>query len=101
MPDVGVEPAKLRRLAQLDRVTRPKKWDIEVILEVARARRKQDDPAGQSQRLAEVVGDEQHGLALALPNFQKRLMHLKLGMGVERAERLVHQQDLGLENKGA
>ena len=55
----------------------------------------------QRQRLAEVVGDEQHGLALALPDLEQGLVHLELGVGVERAERLVHQEDLGLHDERA
>ena len=52
--------------------------------------------SAKGQRLAEIVGDEQHGLALALPEAQQHRMHVELGVGVERAERLVHQQDLRL-----
>jgi hypothetical protein len=40
------------------------------------------------------VGDEQHGLAVAGPQLEQQVAHDLPGLRIERAERLVHQQDL-------
>ena len=47
----------------------------------------------EEDRLLDVVGDEQHGLALALPDAEQHFLHQRAGLVVERAERLVEQQD--------
>ena len=52
-------------------------------------------------RLLDVVGDEQHGLALALPDAEQQFLHQRAGLVVERAERLVEQQDLGIVGERA
>ena len=62
--------------------------------------RHQDDAVGKGQRLAEIVGHEQHGLARVLPEIEQHRMHVELGVGIERAERLVHQQDFRLRDQG-
>ena len=51
-----------------------------------------DDPVGQEQRLVEIVGDEKHGRAVALPQADQLLLQRLAGQGVERAERLVQQE---------
>ena len=101
VPDLREQLGILRRLAQLHGIARPREVDLEVGLHAARPRRHQDDAVGQGQRLAEIVGDEQHGLALALPQAQQHRVHVELGVGVERAERLVHQEDFGSGNQRA
>ena len=96
MPDMGEQLGIARRLAQGHRVARARQVDVEDLLDPAGPGRQQDDAVGERQRLAQIVGHEQHGLLLALPDIQQHLVHVELGVGVERAERLVHQQDLGL-----
>ena len=59
----------------------------------ARPRRHDHDAVGQRDRLLQIVGDEQHRLAVGVPQFQQQIAHDLPGLGVERAERLVHQQD--------
>jgi hypothetical protein len=51
-----------------------------------------DDPIGQQQPLVDVVGDEQHGLAILSPQALDLVLQGRAGQGVERAERLVEQQ---------
>ena len=63
-------------------------------LDAARARAHDDDAAAEEDRLLDVVGDEQHGLALALPDAEQQFLHQRARLVVERAERLVEQQDL-------
>lgn len=59
----------------------------------------QDDAAAERHRLVEVVGDEHDGLAeLGLQLAQLRL-HVAADQRIEGAERLVHQQDLGIRRQ--
>src|SRR5882757_1763816 len=39
------------------------------------------------------MGDEQHGLALTLPDAEQQFLHQRAGLVVERTERLVEQED--------
>ena len=57
------------------------------------------DAVGERDRLFEIVGDEQHRLAVGVPQFQQQIAHDLPGLGVERAERLVHQKDLGIADQ--
>src|SRR5207248_2054936 len=54
------------------------------------------DLARQEHRLGDRVGDEDHGLAGLFPQPQQLLVEVVAGNLVERAERLVHHQQLGL-----
>ncbi len=42
------------------------------------------------------MGDEQHGLAVALPDVEQIVLQPRSGVRVQRAERLVHQQHRGV-----
>ena len=64
-----------------------------------RARRHDHDAVRQRDRLLEVVGNEQHRLAIGAPQLQQQIAHDLPGLGIERAERLVHQQDLGIADQ--
>ncbi len=66
-------------------------------LDAARARRHHGDAVGEIDRLLHVMGHEDDGLGCALPDAQQLRLHQASGLGVESAERLVHQQDLGIE----
>jgi hypothetical protein len=48
--------------------------------------------AAHEHRLVDVVGDEEHGLALRFPDAQQQFLHQLARLVVERAEGLVHQQ---------
>jgi hypothetical protein len=63
------------------------------------ARRHDHDAVGQRDRLLEVVGDEQHRLAVGIPQLQQQVAHDLPGLGIERPERLVHQQDFGIADQ--
>ena len=67
-------------------------------LDLARPRRHHRHPFGEIDRLLHVVGDEDHGLGRALPDAQQLGLHQRAGLRVERAERLVHQQDARIES---
>ena len=45
-----------------------------------------EHPIGQSQRLGDVVGDQQGGKALVLPDALQQALHLDAGQGVERTQ---------------
>ena len=70
-------------------------------METARPRRHDDDAPGEIDGLVDVVGDEHHGAALAAPGREELVLQPHPRQGVERAERLVHQQDLGIDRIGA
>src|SRR4029077_19372010 len=57
-------------------------------------RRHDDDSIGERNRLFEIVGNEQHRLAVRAPQLQQQVAHDLPGLRIERPERLVHQEDL-------
>ena len=57
--------------------------------------RHEHDAVGEEDRLHYVMGDEQHGRVRLLDDADHQLLHLPLGLGVERAERLVHEENRG------
>ncbi|SHO66781.1 hypothetical protein SAMN02745172_03440 [Pseudoxanthobacter soli DSM 19599] len=67
----------------------------------------QDDPSvmednravGQQQGLVHVVGDKEDGWRMNRTEIAQQLMHRDLGQGVERAERLVGQDQFWLAHK--
>ena len=69
-------------------------------LAVASAAAEHDDPVGQLEGLVDVVGDQQHRGGLGLVDVQEQVLHLHPGQGVQRAERLVEQQDAGVAGQG-
>src|SRR5262249_11960726 len=56
---------------------------------------------GQVDRLVDVMGDHHDGLAGCLPQAQQFVLHHLARLGVERAERLIQQQDLWIVSKRA
>ena len=70
-------------------------------LDAAGPRRHHRDAVGEIDRLLHVVGDEDHGLGRALPDAQQLGLHQAARLRVERAERLVHQQDVRIEGERA
>ena len=59
------------------------------------------DLVGQVDRLLDVVGDEHHGLLEVAPELHQPFLHLQLGLRIERAERLVEQDHVGVEQQRA
>ena len=45
------------------------------------------------------MGDEQHRLAVGVPEIEQQIAHDLPGLGVERAERLIHQEDLRIADQ--
>ena len=70
-------------------------------LDAARPRRHHRHAVGEIDRLLHVVGDEDHGLGRALPDAEELRLHQAARLRIERAERLVHQQDFRIEGERA
>ena len=64
-------------------------------------RRQQQDAVADLDRLGNRVRDEQHGEFRFLPQHQQLVLHALAGQRVERGERFVHQQDVGLHRHAA
>ena len=58
-----------------------------------------EDPVGEHDRLVDVVGDEQDRRAVARAQVAQQGVHPDAGERVERAERLVEQQQLGVADQ--
>ena len=56
---------------------------------------------GEQHRLVEIVGDEQDGLFGAGMDLQQLALQRLARLRIERAERLVHQQHLGIDGERA
>lgn len=61
----------------------------------------QDDARGEKQCFAEIVGDQDDGLAEATGEGAEFALELGAGDGIERAEGLVHEQNGRIGRKGA
>src|SRR5262249_44820749 len=86
VPDALKQLAVARRLPHPDGIPRARKIDVEHVLDPPWTRGKQDDPVGERERFTEIVGYKEDRLLFALPDAQQHLMHVDLGMGIERAE---------------
>ena len=56
---------------------------------------------GEEHRFLDRVGDEDDGLAALAPDPQHFQVHLLARQRIQRAERLVHQDQLGIVDEGA
>ena len=55
----------------------------------------------QVDRLLDRMRDQHHRLALGRQHLQQQVLHRRTGLRIERAERLVHQQELRVHRIGA
>src|SRR5260370_21143220 len=62
---------------------------------------KQHNACGKEQSFVQIVRDENNGLAEAAGERAEFTLQLGAGNGIERTERLVHQQDGGIGGEGA
>src|SRR5262245_13709495 len=60
-----------------------------------------DDTVRQEQRLIDIVGDHHDGFAVLVPEPHELILEFHTGQGIEEAERLIEEQDFGLEGKSA
>src|SRR5690606_21700028 len=99
VPDL-VDAVEIRRLA-------PNALEVAAALELrahhlglpARTPAEQEDLVGDVDRFLDAVGDEDHGLLLDLEQRQQVFLELAPGLLVDRGERLVHQQDVGVHGE--
>ena len=99
-PDRPVQLDEARRRAHLGDVARPRQVDRELADRMRRRPgREADDAVAERDRLVEVVGDEEHRLLLLGPEREQLVLHQLAGLDVERRERLVHEQDVGVEDE--
>src|SRR3954452_19736579 len=91
----GHRAGQRRHVGILD-PARARDVDAELLGHAAGSRGEQHDPVAEARRLAHVVGDEQDGLAGGLPDPLQLVVEHVARHRVERTERLVHQQDLGV-----
>ena len=61
----------------------------------------QDNAGGEEKSFPQIVGDEHDGLAEAASESTKFALQFGPGNGIERAERLVHQQNGRIGGEGA
>ena len=70
-------------------------------ISIATRQLQQHDAVGQRHRLGHVVGHQDRGEALVLPDLLDQGLHLDPGQRVERAERLVQRQQPRVADQGA
>src|SRR5919201_2526130 len=80
---------------------RPRQVDRHLLPDAPGTRGENDDAVAEVHRLLDVVGDENDGLACTGPEAHYFFLHRLTGLRIERAERLVHQQHLGIEGQHA
>src|SRR5262245_40999715 len=72
-----------------------------VKVDAARARRHYDHPVGEEHRLLDAMSDEQHGVLDRTPHDLQVRNHLLARERIERAERLIHQEQARLLHQRA
>src|SRR6266480_2484919 len=100
VPDVVAVFEALHRLLHRE-VARARKVDAHLFADARGTGGEDDDAVAEEYRLLDVVGDEDDGLARALPELDQLLLHGLARLRVEGAEGLVHQQHLGIERQHA
>ena len=70
-------------------------------VDAPRPRRHHDQPLAEQQRLLDRMGDQDDRLAGLLPELQDEALHLLPRQRVECAERLVHQDHVGVVGQAA
>ena len=78
--------------------------DFEVGADAAGISAEHDDAVGEQHGLLDVVGDDEDGLGgdlLAPPELEQFAAQVLGGEDIEGGERLVHEEDFGLDDEGA
>src|SRR2546423_1414601 len=100
VPDLLIDPRELGLEADLGDVAGPRQVDAVDALHGSRSRGDDDDPVGERDRLLEIVRDEDDRRSGRGPELKKLVLHERARLDVERAERLVHQEDARLVDQG-
>src|SRR6516165_1615703 len=80
---------------------RPRQRNFHILPHATGTARKYQDPVRQKDRLVDLMGDEQDGLAPLLPDAHQLRLHDLAGLRIERGERLIHQQNLRVDGERA
>src|SRR5438552_11633853 len=96
VPDLLIDPRELRLETDLGDVARARQIDAVDALHRRRPGRDDDDTIGERDRLLKVMGDEDNRSACGGPQLQELVFHERPRLDVERAERLVHEEDARL-----
>src|SRR6185312_11967060 len=100
LPDLAAQIDE-RRIGLHVLGARASEGHVEHALDARWSRRQQYDAVGQIDRFLDRMRNEQHRLALALPDGQQLVLQEIARLHVERPEGLVHQQHLGLDRQRA
>src|ERR1043166_3630013 len=95
--NVAAEPQKFRAAA----LSRPLEVDLEIAFDATGARRHDENPVAHVNGFVDVVGHEEHGRATVPPELQNFVLHAHAGEGVERAQRFIEEQQLGMIDQRA
>ena len=95
------DAARERRHARVVRRARPRQVDDLLVQDAAGARPHQHDAVGEAHGLADVVRDEDDGLARRAPDALDLALQDLPRLRVERRERLVHEQHGGIGRQRA
>src|SRR5438270_3736956 len=98
-PQIAPPFEELGRRPKIVAPPRPRQGHGQDFFDAARPRPHQHDPVSQEQGLVQTVGDEHDGDAQVLPDTPELQLHELARLGVQRRERLVHEQNLGLERQ--
>ena len=99
LSDVTAQLAEFGALLQRF-VARIGERHVDDLLDPGRPRRHHHDARGEIDRLFHRMGDQHDGLAFGGEHLEQQSLHVGAGLGIERAERLVHQQKLRLHRIG-
>src|ERR671933_429917 len=101
LPDVLAQLGVARTVARLLDATRARQADLQDLADAAGPGGHDHDPIAQNDGFVDAVGDEHQRAALLLEDAHQLLLQQLARLGVQRAEWLVHQQDLGIERQRA
>src|SRR5256712_3630932 len=100
VPDVVAVFEALHRLLDGE-VARAREVDAHLLADARRAGGEDDDAIAEEDGLLDVVGNEDDGLARAIPELDQLFLHGLARLRVEGAEGVVHQQHLGIDRQDA
>src|SRR5215471_14579925 len=101
MPDLAVLLEVLGGLPECDDVAGARQLHVVNELDPSRPPRHDHDAVGEGDGLGEIVGDKDHGLASRAPEPQQLGVQVELGVRVESAKGLVHEEDFGIHHERA
>src|SRR5262245_53438050 len=94
VPDAIVDLGKAWELMNVKNVARARQRDLAQSLYFAGRAGEDGNAIAERDRLDDIVGDENNAAPGALPEPQQLVLENEPGLGVERAKRLIHQNDV-------